>query len=42
MIALDSMKQLMADFSMITGLVFMLYEQYVRGEVIRKNEPKAL
>lgn len=42
MIALDSMTQLMNDFSMITGLVFMLYEQYVRGEVIRKNEPKAI
>jgi hypothetical protein len=39
---MDSLAQLMTDFSLITGLVFMLYDQYVKGEVLRKNEPKAL
>lgn len=32
----------MTDFTLITGLVFMHYDQYLRGEVIRKNDPKAL
>jgi hypothetical protein len=36
------MSNLVTDFSLITGLVFMLYDQFVRGEVLRKNEPRAV
>jgi hypothetical protein len=42
MIPVDSLTQLMGDFSLVTGLIFMQYDQFLRGEVIRKNDPKAL
>jgi hypothetical protein len=41
MIPLESLEAIMTDFSLIIGAVFMLYDQYVRGEVIKKNNPKA-
>lgn len=42
MIPVESLSQLMGDFSLVTGLIFMQYEQFLRGEVVRKNDPKAL
>ena len=32
----------MTDFSLVTGIVFMTYDQYVKGEVLKKNDPSAL
>jgi len=32
----------MTDFTLITGIVFMQYDQFMKGEVLRKNDPKAL
>ena len=42
MIPVESFAQLMGDFSLVTGLIFMQYEQFMRGEVVRKNDPTAL
>ncbi len=42
MIPLDSIEAIMTDFGLVTGLNFMLYDQYMRGEVLRKNEPRAI
>lgn len=42
MIPFESLTQIMTDFSLITGIVFMQYEQYMRGEALRKNDLKAL
>ena len=42
MIPVESFSQLMGDFSLVTGLIFMQYEQFMRGEVVRKNDPTAL
>lgn len=42
LIKLDSLPLIMTDFSLITGIVFMHYDQYLRGDVIRKNDQKAL
>ena len=35
-------KAVMDEFSLLTSLVFMQYDQYVRGEVIKKNDPKSI
>lgn len=32
----------MADFSKITGLIFMQYTQYVKGDVMKNNDSAAL
>jgi chitinase len=42
MIPVESFTQLMGDFSLVTGIIFMQYEQFMRGEVVRKNDSKAL
>lgn len=42
MIPLDSLEAIMTDFCLINGLNFMLYDQYMRGEVLKKNEPRAI
>ena len=42
MIPIESLDKIMTDFCMINGLVFMLYDQYMKGEVIKKNDPRAI
>jgi len=41
-IPFEAMNALMTDFTLITGIVFMQYDQFMKGEVLRKNDPKAL
>lgn len=42
MIPLESLEAIMTDFGLINGLVFMLYDQYMKGEVLKKNDPRAI
>jgi hypothetical protein len=42
LIPLESLAAIMTDFGLINGLIFMLYDQYMKGEVLRKNEPRAI
>ena len=42
LIPLESLAAIMTDFGLINGLIFMLYDQYMKGEVHRKNEPRAI
>ena len=41
MIPLASFEAIMTDFSLIIGAVFMMYDQYLKGEVTKKNNPRA-
>lgn len=42
LIPFDAFTDLMDDFSLVTSLVFMQYDQYVGGAVMRNSDPKAL
>ena len=42
MIPIEALERIMADFALIIGAIFMLYDQYVRGEVVKKNDDKAI
>ncbi len=42
MIPIESLDAIMTDFALIIGAIFMLYDQYVRGEVIKKNDARAI
>jgi hypothetical protein len=42
MVPFNQMKTIMAEFSKITGLIFMQYTQYVKGDVMKSNDAKAL
>ena len=42
MVPFNQMKTIMAEFSKITGLIFMQYTQYVKGDVMKNNDTKAL
>ena len=42
MIPFESLESIMTDFALIIGAIFMLYDSFLKGEVIKKNDPKAI